>query len=55
MYNHGYNSSKICLMVGSGCMVLLDASMTFKDQFAGNYGRITVYHKPTWATTGLVV
>jgi hypothetical protein len=43
-------------MVGCGCMVLLVAPMAFKDRFAGNTGRTyRAYHKPAWATAGLVV
>ena len=43
-------------MVGCGCMVLLVAPMAVKDRFAGCPGRIyRTYHKPAWATAGLVV
>ena len=47
---------KINHMVGCGCMVLLVAPMAVKDRFAGNPGRTyRTYHKPAWATAGLVV
>ena len=43
-------------MVGCGCMVLLVAPMAVKDRFAGCPGRMyRTYHKPAWATAGLVV
>ncbi len=43
-------------MVGYGCMVLLVAPVAVKDRFAGCPGRTyRTYHKPAWATAGLVV
>jgi hypothetical protein len=47
---------KVHYMVGCGCMVLLVVPMAIKDRFAGCPGRTyRTYHKPAWATAGLVV
>lgn len=56
MDHHDINSTKICLKVSCGCMVLIDAPIAIKDRFAGNpWKTYHAYHKLAWPTAGLAI